>query len=113
MSAGVKIAVYLALGAVDLRGAFDRLAAVTRQVLSLDPSSGALFIFTNRRRNRIKVLWWDQNGYTLLYKRLNAGTFKLPEPQGERACVEISSAQFAKLLAGLPLPAKSGLPTLH
>ena len=51
------VAVYLALGPVDLRGAFDQLAAVTRKVLSLDPTSGALFLFLNRRRNRLKALW--------------------------------------------------------
>lgn len=104
MSSTGNVAVYLALGAVDLRGAFDRLAAVTRQVLCLDPSSGALFIFANRRRNRIKALWFDRNGYTLLYKRLSKGTFKLPVPQAGQACVEISSAEFARLIAGLPLP---------
>jgi len=56
------VTVYLALGPVDLRGAFDQLAALTRQVLSLDPTSGALFLFVNRRRNRLKALWWDHNG---------------------------------------------------
>ncbi|XYI00997.1 IS66 family insertion sequence element accessory protein TnpB [Sorangium sp. So ce1128] len=56
------IAVYLAVGPVDLRGAFDRLAAITRQVLCLDPASGALFLFLNKRRNRLKALWWDVMG---------------------------------------------------
>ncbi|XXY47501.1 IS66 family insertion sequence element accessory protein TnpB [Sorangium sp. So ce269] len=60
------IAVYLAVGPVDLRGAFDRLAAITRQVLCLDPASGALFLFLNKMRNRLKALWWDRNGYTIL-----------------------------------------------
>jgi transposase len=66
MTAGT-MAVYLALDPVDLRGAFDRLAAITRQVLSLDPASGALFLFFNKKRNRLKALWWDRNGYTILY----------------------------------------------
>ncbi len=98
------VAVYLALGPVDLRGAFDQLAAVTRKVLSLDPASGALFVFLNRRRNRLKVLWWDQNGYVLLYKRLSKGTFPVPplEP-AESACLEVSSEDFARLLSGLPI----------
>jgi len=107
-----NIAVYLAVGPVDLRGAFDRLAAITRQVLALDPSSGALFIFANRKRNRIKAIWWDQNGYALLYKRLARGTFKLPEPQGQQACVEISASEFARLLAGLALPAAPSPPRI-
>ena len=66
------IAVYLAVGPVDLRGAFDRLAAITRQVLCLDPASGALFLFLNKKRNRMKALWWDRNGYTILYNYLSS-----------------------------------------
>jgi transposase len=98
------VAVYLALGPVDLRGAFDQLAAVTRRVLSLDPTSGALFLFLNRRRNRLKALWWDRNGYTLLYKRLEKGTFPLPTAeQAEGACLQISSEDFARILSGLPI----------
>lgn len=98
------MAVYLAVGPVDLRGAFDRLAAITRQVLSLDPASGALFLFLNRKRNRLKALWWDRNGYTILYKRLSKGTFPLPSfTEGDGACVEISAQDFAQLLAGLPV----------
>jgi transposase len=98
------VSVYLALGTVDLRGAFDRLAAVTRQVLCLDPTSGALFLFVNRRRNRLKCLWWDANGYTLLYKRLARGTFPMPVvTESACACVEISADDFARLLAGLPI----------
>ena len=72
------MAVYLAVGPVDLRGAFDRLAAITRQVLRQDPASGALFLFMNRKRDRLKALWWDRNGYIILYKRLSRGTFALP-----------------------------------
>jgi transposase len=98
------IAVYLAVGSVDLRGAFDRLAAITRQVLCLDPASGALFLFMNRKRNRLKALWWDRNGYTILYKRLSKGTFPLPSfTEADGACVEISAQDFAQLLAGLPV----------
>lgn len=99
-----NVVVYLALGPVDLRGAFDQLAAVTRNVLSLDPASGALFLFVNRRRNRLKALWWDRNGYSILYKRLSKGTFPLPDVDGlEESCAEISSEDFARLLSGLPL----------
>ena len=98
------MAVYLAIGPVDLRGAFDRLAAITRQVLCLDPASGALFLFMNRKRNRLKALWWDRNGYIILYKRLSKGTFPLPSPAAtDGACVEISAQDFAQLLAGLPV----------
>lgn len=101
------VTVYLALGPVDLRGAFDRLAALTRQVLCRDPASGALFLFLNRRRNRLKALWWDQNGYTILYKRLAKGTFPVPDTPttSDCACLEISSEDFARLLSGLSITA--------
>ena len=100
------VTVYLALGPVDLRGAFDQLAALTRHVLGLDPTSGALFLFVNRRKNRLKALWYDQNGYTLLYKRLARGTFPLPETSGsECACLEISADDFTRLLSGLSIEA--------
>lgn len=107
------VAVYLAVGPVDLRGAFDRLACVTRQLLHRDPASGALFLFVNRRRNRLKALWWDRNGYTLLYKRLARGTFALPMVlDSECPSVEISAEDFARLLSGLPIHAVSSLPRI-
>ena len=109
-----NLAVYLAVGEVDLRGAFDRLAAVTRQVLRKDPESGALFLFLNRRRDRLKVLWFDRNGYVILYKRLCKGTFRVPQVRPDAPCVEISAGDFARLLAGLPAFAQQQLtPTLH
>jgi transposase len=99
-----NVVVYLAVGPVDLRGAFDRLAAVTRGVLELDPSSGALFLFINRRKNRVKALWWDKNGWVILYKRLSRGTFQIPKvDERESKHVEISAADFARLVAGLPV----------
>ena len=105
--------VFLALGPVDLRGAFDRLAAMTRVILQQDPKSGALFLFYNRRRNRIKALWWDQNGYVLLYKRLSKGTFPLPSKLDSTApYVPISETDFRRLLAALPINVDYG-PTYH
>ena len=99
-----NVVVYLAVGPVDLRGAFDRLAAVTRGVLELDPSSGALFLFVNRRRNRVKALWWDKNGWVILYKRLSRGTFQIPKvDERDAKHLEISAADFARLVAGLPV----------
>jgi len=101
-----SVTVYLAVGSVDLRGSFDRLVSVTRHVLQLDPNSGALFLFVNRRRNRLKALWWDRNGYTILFKRLSSSTFQLPSgPEGESPHIEISAGDFARLVAGLPAAA--------
>jgi transposase len=62
----------------DMRRSFDALALATAQLLGEDPRSGALFVFVNKRSTRAKVLWWDANGYCLLYKRLHQALFVLP-----------------------------------
>lgn len=63
----------------DMRRSFDALALAVRERLDLDPESGALFVFASKRGNRIKVLWFDHNGYCLLYKRLHRALFELPD----------------------------------
>jgi transposase len=60
----------------DMRRSFDGLALQAQQLLGEDPQSGALYCFVNKRANRIKVLWWDRNGYCLLYKRLHRAFFE-------------------------------------
>jgi transposase len=62
----------------DMRRSFDGLALAAKEHLGEDPQSGALFVFVNKRRNRLKVLWFDRNGYCLLYKRLHRARFELP-----------------------------------
>ncbi|MGO9837886.1 MAG: IS66 family insertion sequence element accessory protein TnpB [Polyangiaceae bacterium] len=62
----------------DMRRSFDALALAVRERLALNPESGALFVFASRRGNRLKVLWFDHNGYCLLYKRLHRALFELP-----------------------------------
>jgi transposase len=97
-----QVQVYLAAEPVDLRGSFDKLAAVTRNVLNLDPSCGALFLFSNRARNRLKALWWDSNGYIVLYKRLCRGSFTLPDLTGSKArSMQISRGEFSTILAAV------------
>jgi transposase len=112
---GSPVRVFLAVGPVDLRGAFDRLAAVTREVLREDPKSGALYLFVNRRRNRVKALWWDRNGYTLLYKRLARGVFKVPKMSDHATpYLEISATDFSRLIAGLSISGELPAgPTYH
>jgi hypothetical protein len=70
-----SVRIYVAAEAVDLRRGFDGLAAATRSLIRQDPLTGHLFVFLNRRKNRIKLLVWDRTGYLLLYKRLERGTF--------------------------------------
>jgi transposase len=62
----------------DMRCSYDTLALAAQKVIGQDPRSGALFVFTNKRHNRLKVLWWDRNGYCLLSKRLHQALFRLP-----------------------------------
>ena len=62
----------------DMRRSFDALALVTKQLLGEDPQSGALFVFVSKSATRAKVLWWDRNGYCLLYKRLHRALFRPP-----------------------------------
>jgi len=101
-----EVQVYLAVGRVDLRGAFDRLAAITRNVLQMDPASGALFLFANRARNRLKALWWDSNGYVILYKRLSRGSFQLPDVSGCKvSSIRITRAEFSMILAAAGISA--------
>ena len=100
-----QVAIYAAVTPIDLRRSFDGLAAAARDALDGDPQSGALFLFFNRARDRMKVLWYDRTGFCLLYKRLDRGTFRIPEPldPSDRR-VQIDGAELAKILEGIDLP---------
>ena len=71
--------IFVCLEPQDMRRGFDGLALSAQQQLGEDPQSGALFVFCDRRKNRLKVLWFDRNGYCLLYKRLHRARFALPD----------------------------------
>lgn len=79
----------------DMRRSFDGLAQAAKEHVGRDPQSGALFVFINKRRNRVKVLWFDQNGYCLLYKRLHRAKFAWPLAK------TIDSKTLAHLLRGM------------
>ncbi len=83
----------------DMRRSFDALALEVRERLAQDPQSGALFVFVNRRANRLKVLWFDRNGYCILYKRLHRARFVLPASGGETA--RIDARGLALVLRGV------------
>ena len=86
----------------DMRRSFEALALAVRELLGSDPQSGALYIFVGKRKARIKVLWWDRNGYCLLYKRLHQALFVLPQVDASSdKCVRIDGAQLAELLRGI------------
>jgi len=85
----------------DMRRSFDTLALVTKELLGEDPLSGALYVFVGKRANRAKVLWWDRNGYCLLYKRLHRALFRVPRSDDGRPAIRIDGAALAQLLAGV------------
>jgi transposase len=85
----------------DMRRSFDRLAVAARELLGQDPRSGALFVFVSRSSTRIKVLWWDETGYCLLYKRLHQAVFVLP-PAAGRPSLTLRSEELVRLLRGAP-----------
>jgi transposase len=99
-----SVRIYVAAEAVDLRRGFDGLAAATRSLIRQEPLSGHLFVFLNRRRNRIKLLVWDRTGYLLVYKRLERGTFHLPaSPRPGQRHVEVDAGDLALMLEGVEL----------
>ena len=84
-----------------MRRGFDRLAQTAKDVVGVDPQQGGvLVVFANRRASRIKVLWFERNGYCLLYKRLHRAVFDLPLAGAGTTSVHIDAAALAKLLAG-------------
>jgi transposase len=87
-----------------MRRSFNTLCGVIRSAMHLDPLSGALFIFKNKRADRIKVLYWDTNGFALWYKVLQKGTFQFPDLQNfSTAGIEIDSSLLALILHGIDL----------
>ena len=83
----------------DMRRGFDRLALMVEQVLQQDPFSGHLFVFRSKRADRVKVLYWDRDGYAVWYKRLEKGTFRFPQSLGDGA--ELPASALALILEGV------------
>ena len=98
------VRIFLHTEAVDLRKSFDGLSGLVTQAFpEEDLLSGHLFLFLNRRRDRIKMLHWDADGLVIWYKRLEAGSFQIPQRIVQGAAVELKSAQLAMLLSGIDL----------
>lgn len=93
--------VYLALGSTDMRKEINGLSILVEGTLSLDPFSGHLFVFCNRTKSMVKILFWDRNGFALYQKRLEKERFKWPESKEE--VMEIGSRELTFLLEGLDL----------
>ncbi len=91
--------IYIACGYTDLRRGIDGLASIVAEQFQLDPFSNTLFLFCGRRRDRIKALYWEGNGFVLLYKRLENGSFQWPRT-GDEAC-SLTAQQYRWLMEGL------------
>ena len=105
-----SLKVYVALEPCDLRKSFNGLWTVVSEQLRLDPKSGAIFVFTNRRRNRIKILYWDGTGVWVMAKRLEEGTFRWPKSARSGATkLKLTPEALAMLTDGIELRAAGRL----
>ena len=99
------VRIFLAAESTDMRKGFDSLAYLVESSMALDPVSGHLFVFRSRRGDRIKILWWDRDGYCLWYKRLEKGSFRFPAAtttNGSKG-VEVKASDLMMILDGIDL----------
>jgi transposase len=105
---GGDVHVWLATEPVDMRRSFDGLAEHVRAFLGHDPLSGNMFVFRNRAGHMLKILWWDDNGLAIYYKRLERGTYQFPlaaDSGGDAKVMSIDRAALMRLLRGLKVEA--------
>jgi transposase len=103
LSLPLPVRIYLCTRHADLRKSFDGLAQLVREFLGVDPLSGHLFVFRNKRGDRLKLLYWDSDGLAIWYKRLEQGSFRFPVPSGDDHGVEIRAADLTMILEGIDL----------
>ena len=102
--------IYIACGYTDMRKAIDGLAAIVKENFAMDPMANNLFLFCGKRRDRIKALYWEGDGFVLLYKRLESGRFQWP--QSEEEVRLLSSQEFRWLMEGLSINQPRALKSL-
>lgn len=95
------VRIYLHAEPVNLHFGFDRLANLVIEGMGQDPLSGHLFVFRNRRGDRVKLLFWDDDGYALFYKRLQSGVFRFPKVAADARSVRVSASDLSLLLWGI------------
>lgn len=104
LSVSAPTKIFLYNDVADLRRGYDGLASMVQDAMGKDPLSGSLFIFLNRRRNRIKLLYWDRDGYAIWMKRLEVGSFETPlTSDTESPHVQITASQLSLILDGIEL----------
>ena len=100
---GPATRIYLAAGATDMRKGFEGLFGLARDRLQCEPLSGHVFLFCNRQRNRLKLLFWDGSGLWVCAKRLEKGRFRWPAASAGQAKIVLSHEELAMLIGGLDL----------
>lgn len=112
LTLGSAVRVFVCTKPADMRRSFDGLSGMAENLMKQDPLSGALFVFRNRNRDRLKIMYWDKDGLAIWYKRLEKGTFQLPtdvkkasdETEEEKpSSAEISTEELSMLLGGIDL----------
>lgn len=99
-----SVRVYLCLVACDMRKSFDSLHALVREYLELDAFAGHLFVFASRRRDRVKIFYWDRDGFAIWSKRLEEGTYAVPlADSADERRREITAQELGALLSGIDL----------
>ena len=106
-----SVRVYLCASACDMRKRFDGLHALVAQSMDLDAFAGHLFVFANRRRDRIKILYWDRDGFAVWAKRLEEGTYAMPFGDTAEKRREITAAELGAILSGIDLMRSAGSDT--
>jgi transposase len=99
----MSLRIWMAAEPADMRCGFDRLAQLAACVTGEDPLSGHLFLFRGRSGDRLKILYFDRDGYVLWYKRLEEGVFKLPRIEPQQKSVELRASELAMMLDGIDL----------
>jgi transposase len=110
MDRALAVRIFLCATPTDMRRGFDRLAEMVRSSLGHDPLDGSLFVFRSRGSDRLKILYWDKDGFALWYKRLEEGTFRFPRVAEGVASVEVAASELAMLLEGIDLRSVKRLP---
>ena len=103
LSVTADMRIFFAIEPTDMRKGFNGLQGMVTSVLKQDPLSGHLFLFVNRRRDKMKILYWDGDGLAIWYKRLEQGTFELPSVKPDQTAAEIRSEELTMLLRGIAL----------
>jgi transposase len=97
------VRIFVCLSPIKMQFSFDMLMGLAQEIFDQDPLSGHMFLFFNRRRDRIKILFWDVDGFCIWYKRLEVGAFQLPVATEGDQGIELDSRQLSQLLEGLDL----------